>query len=249
MREHARIEELIAIRSLGGLDPQDQASLTEEMASHGPDCAECLRLEADYAEVAGGLALALDPVAVRSELLEETVARLHGASDVEDRAVDGRAVEGGAADEPGGRRSRGSFLRPLVAVAAALVLFVGGWAIGAATSGDDGTTALEDPTVVAFQGDAEGSLAVAYTPGESGAYLLGSGLSTPPAGSVYQAWMISGEVPTPGPCFVPSSDGSLFTFVDGELAGADVMAVTVEPAACSTMPTTTPVFVAEIQTV
>ena len=44
MRSHERIEELIAIRSIGGLDPQEQAELEGLMASHGPDCEECRRL-------------------------------------------------------------------------------------------------------------------------------------------------------------------------------------------------------------
>ena len=41
MRSHERIEELIAIRSIGGLDPQEQAELEREMASHGFDCEGC----------------------------------------------------------------------------------------------------------------------------------------------------------------------------------------------------------------
>ncbi|HJY32866.1 MAG TPA: hypothetical protein VJ573_08205, partial [Actinomycetota bacterium] len=73
MRSHERIEELIAIRSIGGLDPQEQAELEGLMASHGPDCEECRRLEIEYGEVAGRLAFALDPVPVRPGFAEETI--------------------------------------------------------------------------------------------------------------------------------------------------------------------------------
>ncbi len=44
MRSHERIEELIAIRSIGGLEPDERAELEREMASHGPDCEEGCRL-------------------------------------------------------------------------------------------------------------------------------------------------------------------------------------------------------------
>src|SRR4029450_5924700 len=61
MRSHERIEELIAIRSIGGAGPREQAELERLMASHGPDCEDCRRLEIEYGEVAGRLAFALGP--------------------------------------------------------------------------------------------------------------------------------------------------------------------------------------------
>ena len=58
---HDEIEELIAVRSLGGLDERDLAHLEELMAAHDPDCQDCRRLRDQYAEVAGRLALAAAP--------------------------------------------------------------------------------------------------------------------------------------------------------------------------------------------
>ena len=55
MRDHTLIEELLAIRSIGGLDPQDEEALEREMAAHGPDCPECRRLQTEFGEVAGML--------------------------------------------------------------------------------------------------------------------------------------------------------------------------------------------------
>ena len=43
------------------------------MHEHGPDCAECRRLETEYGEVAGRLAFALEPVAVRHTFQEQTI--------------------------------------------------------------------------------------------------------------------------------------------------------------------------------
>jgi hypothetical protein len=47
MRDHALIEELIAVRALGGLDGGDDDVLRREMAGHGPECAECRQLEVE----------------------------------------------------------------------------------------------------------------------------------------------------------------------------------------------------------
>lgn len=228
MRSHERIEELIAIRSLGGLEAQDLEELEAEMHSHGRDCSECRRLESEFEEVAGRLAFALEPAPVGEDFRERTFELALG-----DRAD----------PEPRGRRGR--FVRPLVAVAAAFALFVGGWLIGGAVTGDGEVPA--QATVVAFEGET-GSLAAAYTPGERGVYLLGSDLAPSPEGRRYQFWMIQGETPTPGPCFSPSADGSLFEFVDAELGTTDTIAVTIEPETCSTAPTTEPIFVADLAT-
>ena len=241
MRDHERIEELIAARALGGLDPADEATLRTLMSAHGSSCDECARLETEYAEVAGRLAFALDPAPIRPGLEDETV---------------GLALAGQTqrslppTDEPARpRRSIGARLRPLVAIAAALVLFAGGWVLGTRTSGEGPPQVPPDATVVPFQGEpGSGTLAVAYTPSGSGVYLLGSDLPAPPEGTVYQFWMIQGTTPVAGPCLSPSADGSLFAFVDTELGGTDAMAVTVEPSTCSSAPTTTPIYVADLTT-
>jgi hypothetical protein len=136
-------------------------------------------------------------------------------------------------------------LRPLVAAAAAIVVFVGGWAVGSLTS-DDAPAVPAGARVVAFEGEGGGTLAVAYRPGEEGVYLLGSGLATPPEGSVYEVWMIRDGTPIPGPCVRPEADGSLFAFADAELGTTQTMAVTVESAECPAAPTTEPVFTATI---
>ena len=168
MRDHERIEELLAIRSLSGLDPQEQAELEREMASHGPDCEECRRLETEYGEVAGRLAFALDPVALRPGFAEETI---------------GLALGETPASRPG--RGGGPW-RPLVAVAAALVLFVGGAVLGAAVFGGGGEVPPQ-ATVLALEPQdpsLSGTVTAAFTPGEPGIYLQGSGLEPLPSDQV-----------------------------------------------------------------
>jgi len=44
-RDHGLIEELLALRALGGLEPDDDATRRAAMAAHG-DCEECRQLAA-----------------------------------------------------------------------------------------------------------------------------------------------------------------------------------------------------------
>jgi len=234
MRDHERIEELMAVRALGGIEPAEEEALRREMADHGPDCAECRRLESELDEVAGRLAFALDPVPVRDGLEDEVVERANRER-AERRPIDERAPRS---------PSRAARIRPLVAIAASLALFAAGWGVGALSSGDGGVPS--QARVVAFQGEGGGNLSVAYRPGEAGVYLLGSGLQTPPDGDVYEVWMFQDGTPVPATCFVPSADGSVFQFVDAGLGTTEAMAVTVEPSSCPSAPSTAPILLAEI---
>jgi anti-sigma-K factor RskA len=234
MRDHERIEELISAQVLGGLDPVEEEMLRREMAEHGPDCPECRRLERDYAEVAGRLAFAPDPVPLRDGFEDQVVAAA-------------TRERGQLRPGPSPRRREpipGTRLRPLVAVAAAVVVFAAGLGVGVLSSGEEGVPPVA--RVVAFKGEGGGSLSVAFDPQGNGMYLLGSDLQAPPEGSVYEVWMFQEGTPVPATCFRPAGDGSVFEFVDAELGPTDVMAVTVEPSSCPTAPTTTPILTAQI---
>ncbi len=237
MIDHTRIEELTSARALGALEPEDAAALEAEMASHGPDGAECRDLTAEAEEVAGRLGFAVDPVPLPDGF--------------EDRVVAAAMAERTALRPPSelARRTRsgpgGMRLRPLVAIAASIVLFAAGW-LASDLLAEDAGEIPPGARVVALQGESDGRMTVAYTPGEPGVYVVGSDLETPPAGEVYELWMIQDGTPIPGACFRPTEDGSLFTFVDVEVGTTDTMAVTIEPSACSTQPTSDPILVAEI---
>ncbi len=237
MNDHDLIEELASARALGGLDPEDAAVLEAELASHG-DCAECRRLVAEAEEVAGRLAFAIDPVAVPAGF--------------EDRVIAARRAQGVApmtSEHPrrAGAASVRTWAHPLVAAAAAIVLFIGGWVASDVLGGAPGELPA-GTRVVTFEGKEPGSLSVAFTPGKPGVYLLGSGLATLPEGKAYELWMLRNGSPVLASCFRPSADGSLFSFVDADVGKADTMAVTIEPSACSTQPTTSPILTAEIAT-
>ena len=229
MRSHERIEELIAFRSIYGLDPQEQAELEREMASHPPDCEECRRLETEYGEVGGRLAFALEPVALRPGFADET-------------------IELALAEAPATRPARaGGLWRPLVAVAAALVLFAGGAIVGATVFG--GAEVSSEATVLTFEPqdpNLTGTITAAFTPGEPGIYLQGSGLDPLSPDEVYELWLIEDETPAAAVCVQPGEDGSVFAFADTEAVTDALLAVTVEPSSCSDAPTTPPIWVAPI---
>jgi hypothetical protein len=228
MRDHARIEELLAVGALGGLEPADIDLLERERAQHGPGCEECARLEREYGEVAGRLAFALTPVPAREGLEDEVLVRALGRIR--------------------GQPQRSAAWRRLALVAAAAALLGGGWVLRDLTipAGPDRVTTefLSGASIVRFQGAAQGRLAVAFRPNEPGAYLLGAGLPEPSPGDVYELWLFRDGQPVSGGCFVPE-DGTVLMTLDTEVGTAELLAITVESAACPSAPTTEPILTAD----
>ena len=230
--DHALIDELLAVRSLGGLDGDDAHLLERELAAHG-DCDECRRLEAEHAEVAGMLALSLDPRPVDEGMADRIVAHEQRTKQRPDRTAPPADVLSGRRDARLGRWQAAFGIAAAVALILAFVL---------ATRPQDG---VQVPgTIVAFQG-APGELAMAYTPGERGALVWGAGLPDPGGGKVYELWMIEDGNPVRGACLAPT-DGAVATYLDADLSSAELMAVTVESTDCPSAPTTDPVFTAEL---
>ena len=230
-RDHTLIDELLAVRALDGLDDDDAALLARELAAHG-DCDECRRLETEHAEVAGALALALEPRPVDPGMVDRIVAEPQ-------RAAGTAGAAAATPDELAERRdARLRRWQTAFGVAAAIALIL---AFVLATRPDVSVPS----TLVRFEGGT-GEVAIAYTPGESGVFVWGNDLPDPGEGNVYELWMIQvGEPPISGGCLAPT-DGSVAAFVDADPSSAQQMAVTVESADCPGAPTTDPVFTAEL---
>lgn len=241
MRDHSAIEELLSAEVLGGLDDRDREALYREMGQHGPDCAECRQLRDEYGEVAGRMAFALEPVPIRPELEDETVelARMRGEAVPLRRARGERVVAGR------GRMRPFVIVRPLVAAAAAVALFFGGWAARDLIEGGGPPFDVATARVVTFQGEA-GDLAVAYRPGLTGAFVFGSNLQAPPSNRVYEVWMFQDGTPVRGACFRPKPGGTSLTYLNANLETAQQMAVTVESPSCPPAPTTQPILTADL---
>lgn len=233
MTDHDRIEELIAAHALGGLDTDGEHELEVVRQGHGRECADCARLEADYQEVAGRLAFALDPLPVPDRMEDEVLAR---------------ALDGDSAHER--VHSPGWARRSLTAVAAAVLVIAGGVAgyVAAPRSGGDpaalsGYLAAPGTRLVQFGGSARGNLALAYHPGNPSAYVVGRGVNAPPAGRVYELWLMygAGRNPVPAGTFTASGD-LVVVHLRVDASSADRMAVTIERDPGTQQPTTSPVW-------
>ncbi len=229
MRDHGLIEELISAEALGGLEPADEAELARQRAAHGEDCVECRSLAAQYAEVAGRLAFALDPAGVPEGLEDQLL---------------GRALRRAPTNAIRARKK----WRGIVAVAASLVLFAGGFVARSLTAGGWPSPAefIRGARLVRFQGTG-GELTLAYRPGERGVYLFGSGFQIPPPGRVFELWRVRGASAIRTACFSPRGEGgTLLAFADVSLERTSSVAVTVESSACPTRPTTEPILTANL---
>ena len=164
--DHSRIEELMAVEALGGLDGEDRDLLARERAEHG-DCAECRTIEDGFAETAGRLGFALSPLPVDDSIVDAIVSGPH------DR------LAAGPRDELAGRRERpGRGWRTLATAAAVVaVLLVALATLRPSTTGV--TEASPTQRFVTFSGEGEGTLAMAYTPGRPGAVFWGRDLPDP----------------------------------------------------------------------
>jgi len=217
-RDHERIEELLAADALGGLDPEERSDLGRLRAEHA-DCEECERLEAGFAETAGRLAFSLDPAPVGDDVADGILRRAEGSRS--------RGVRRGIA-------------RPLIAVAAALVLLVAIVVVRNVTQPDRFT--------VAFAGTSSAHLQMRFTPGDNGARLRGTGFEALPADQTYELWAIRDGTPIRATCFTPDA-GSVQLSLATPVEGSDVMAVTVEASSCPDAPTTDPILTADLATV
>jgi hypothetical protein len=224
---HDEIEELIVADALDGLDQAERDRLVRLMAEHGPDCSECRRLEREYREVAGAIALTVDEVPLSD-----------GGEDALIRAA--RESSAGGPSGLGGVRGRGRAWAAAVAVAAVVALI--GGVIGY-------VLAPNEPSgfrTIALQGTVPGQLSLVYQPGRQDAVLVGSGLAEPGPGKVYELWF----QPSAGAKMVPAG---VFTPTSGAVTGAPVtvgksfvlVAVTAEPGPDgSPQPTSQPIFAA-----
>jgi hypothetical protein len=240
-RDHTVIEGLMAVDALGGLDGDDRAVLERERESHGADCAECALLEMGFAETAGRLAFALVAEPVDDAIMDRIVGASDGSSASE--AVVGFPQP--PRDQLEERRAR----RPHVwlAAAAAAVVAIAVVAAGTIVSSTTSVQATTSQRLVVFTGETEGTLAMAFTPGEPGAVFWGSDLPDPGADKVYEIWMIEGDEAVSGGCVSPT-DGVVAVRVEASIGTTDTMAVTTEPSDCPSTPSSDPILTADLTT-
>jgi hypothetical protein len=243
IRDHDLIEELLAVQSLGGLDGADVGVLASLRSDHG-DCEECQRLEDGFAETAGRLAFALEPaeidVAMVDRILADSATLETSEPEVSEEPTTTEQVVHLGEARRGPRR-----WQTLVAVAAAFVLLVAAAAVFTSNRTTQVTGAAPTQRFLTFSGDAQGDVRLAYTPGQAGGVMWGSGLADPGPDQVFEVWAITGDQAVSQGCISPT-DGSIGLPVSADVGATDVMAVTVESSECPPAPTSDPVLLAPV---
>lgn len=139
--------------------------------------------------------------------------------------------------------------RPALAwVSAAFILVVGvlaGYAGTHVLSNDDETQTLSAAVDRERLPAGSGSLLVRDDRGE-GAILRVHGMPALSKGGVYQVWVMRGDEVVPGPLFSVGANGAGAAAVEGDLDGADAVAVTRETAGGARSPSEDPVLTVKL---
>jgi hypothetical protein len=262
-RSHDRIEELVALDALAGLDDAERAELAAALADHGDACPVCADILGSTPDAVAAFAFALEPVeapdGAEDRLIAAALAR-GGPDAAGDQAEPWRAPVApqvltsvpagtGAERAHGKRRSIGRWIAA-AAVAAALVLGgVSGFvAAPRAPSGTEQFLAFASKPgtrFAAFPTTDGSSLTVAYHPGETNAWIFGSGLDKPAGGKTYQLWWGTKGTPLEGMhsagVFVPIHGNVVSPVtVDASQPGT-LLGITIEPPGGSPEPTSPPI--------
>jgi hypothetical protein len=179
--DHERVEELLAGRALGGLDPEDAALAERALLEHVPECERCRRALDGFATIAGDLALVAPPVAPPETLLP----RIRRAARLPSRRRWSTAwvVAGALAVVLAG--ASGWSLVTAVGLSARLeeAEIQTGWLVDAVS-----TATHPSHEVLALTGGGEERVSVLFVPGDEHSYLMATNLPDPRFG--YHVWFL-----------------------------------------------------------
>lgn len=242
------IHALSGAYAVDALDPEERARFEEHLAACSTCQAEVASLQ-EAAGVVGGLAATTPPPALRDRVLADIAAVRPlppeaGTHDTTDDSTDSTA---GPVVDLDARRSRRRWARPLAAAAAVLALAGGGAAVWQQVDHSSSPDlAAVDKVILAR--DAQhvsvdlpgGASATVYTSRAEGrAALVTRRMSPAPDGRVYELWLQKDGRMVPAG--IMHGAGNQAVLLDGDLAGATAVGITVEPSGGSTEPTTEPI--------
>jgi hypothetical protein len=138
------------------------------------------------------------------------------------------------------KRHWGANARPAAALTAVLVAAILGYGIASQNSGGDDTRTV---SVVSRVPGSHANLEL----NKDSATLRAQGVPQLPAGSVYQVWVQSGsDAPDPSSTFRPGAAGAAAVELPAVLHGGDLVTVTRESGPGSPIPSSRPVYAAQI---
>ncbi|HEX5614460.1 MAG TPA: anti-sigma factor [Acidimicrobiia bacterium] len=223
---------------LDALDDTDRARFEEYLATHPEAAREVEELRAAAARL-GAASATTPPPGLRARVLAEA-SRTRQDTVATPTAPDIAMPD--APDELSLRRRRRLLVaRSVAAVAAAIVLVTGGVLVfDSQRRADDAeqlVAVLSDPSAVVVDLDGtEGDLRVVWSEPRREAVLVGSDLAIPAAGRTYELWVVRDGRPQASVLFRPDAGGEVERLFGVDLAGADGLAVTEEPAGGSIEP-------------
>lgn len=230
--------------ALDAVDDIERAAFTRHLA----ECEACTAEVAEFREVAallGELAEQPPPVELRSTVLTE-VNRTRQASPAKKAT---REVDAGARAAQRWRRAT------VASIAAAVLAVVGTWAwmndalndergrVSALQANQDRIYAVMNARDVVMRGanlPKGGRVAAAVSAEEHGGVAMIAGLALPPAGEVYQMWLMSGPKALSSALVIPPDATGGTMLFDKWVPGADTIGITVEPSGGSPSPTSAP---------
>ncbi len=225
------VDELIAGQALYALSAED----SERVALHVAECERC-RVQLREAEaLAASLAYAVAPAAPPADLR----ARLLAAVEPVVTAPAAAEPVVGAAAVAAPRRERPArvgwwprFAAFAVPVLAVLVIGLVVWNVSLRGDLNSLTRNLQHAQAVPL-----GKVGTVVT-GPGGGATIYAKMAQAPAGKTYEAWVIHGKVAVPAGLF--QGGGTLTLKLTAAAKPGDVIAITIEPAGGSTLPTTAP---------
>lgn len=217
---------------------------------HLDECVDC-RGEVDElqatAALLGTAAFEGPPPGMRDRVLAAAAATAQETPEAD------QAAAGPTAPERVGPRERLRQLLP--AVAAVIVLGVAGVTVAITQNRvDDGpaddrlaeVVAAPDAQIVDFSAPEGATARLVWSAEQAEGIFVTEGLGAAPHGHAYALWVIHEETPSLVGMFQPDEGGHASHAITDQLAGAAVVAVTVEPEEGVDAPTTEPLIVGEL---
>lgn len=251
---NADVHALSGAYALDALEPAEAAAFEEHLES----CSTCTDEVRSLREAAGALALDVaetPPPSLRSSVLAG-ISQVRPLPPVGDaHPVEPPARPDAPVDELGAARERRTRRTSpwLVGVAAALALVAGGSvvrsvqldnqldSVSAQAAAVSAVLTAPDATTATASVATGGRAAVVSSASLGKSVLVTDGMAPAPTGRTYQIWYLSESGAPTSAGFVPAGERSAVV-LEGDLAGATGVGVTVEPEGGSTAPTTTPVL-------
>jgi anti-sigma-K factor RskA len=232
--DHDRWADSAGAYVLGAMAPDER----EQFETHLATCTACREEVDDLRPAAEALPMASPPVLPPRVLKDRIMAEVEREAAL--LASAGDAADRSPAPQPRERRRRSWLSGWRLAPVAAVLIVAAVLAVSSLTGGG--------PTTYTAQVQASGATAHLKVEDDQ-ATLVAANLPAPPAGKVYEVWLMPKGSTTPEPTsvlFKPNADGAVEAKIPGSMADVQQVIVTDEPPTGTATPTGHPLLSATL---